>query len=211
MGLTKIPFFFTPISKPLLYDQPDIMQQKKEQRPFSLVYPSPEGATIEIFYKDENLWFNLKNAAILLGTREISISRQIDRILKTNAQTASEQLFIPAPDESLYYRLDLLIAIGYYINADKTFHLMNWVKPRLKYVLKTDHGVSERKEQQNIVPFISDSDPGKSILQITEQLGIEEHERNILKEKPVTKTEFPDFERILKSMLDLPPVKMNKR
>ena len=115
---------------------------KKER--FLLYDSGKEKVSIEVFFKDENIWLTQKLMAELFGVDRSVITKHLRNIFEDqelNESSVCANFGHTAKDKKIYttkyYNLDAIISVGYRVNSQKATKFRIWATKKLKeYILK---------------------------------------------------------------------------
>ncbi|HIG94176.1 MAG: hypothetical protein QT05_C0039G0005 [archaeon GW2011_AR13] len=115
---------------------------KKER--FLLYDSGKEKVSIEVFFKDENIWLTQKLMAELFGVDRSVITKHLRNIFEDqelNESSVCANFAHTAKDKKIYttkyYNLDAIISVGYRVNSQKATKFRIWATKKLKeYILK---------------------------------------------------------------------------
>ncbi|GAB6888698.1 RhuM family protein [Desulfothermus okinawensis JCM 13304] len=152
---------------------------------------------IEVQLKEETIWLNLNQIALLFEKDKSVISRHIKNIFKTEEldRDSTVAKFATVQTEGKrkvkrtieYFNLDVIIAVGYRVNSKKATQFRIWATNVLKNYLIKGYAVNEKrltqeklKELEETIKFIKDnittpsltSSEVKGLLEIIERYAL---------------------------------------
>jgi len=115
---------------------------KKER--FLLYDLDKEKVSVEVFFKDENIWLTQKAMSDLFNVGIPAINKHLSNIFETGElikNSVISKMEITANDGKKYltnfYNLDAIISVGYRVNSQKATKFRIWATKKLKeYILK---------------------------------------------------------------------------
>jgi prophage maintenance system killer protein/prophage antirepressor-like protein len=129
---------------------------------------------IEVQLKEETIWLNLNQVALLFGVKKAAISKHIKNIFTTKEldpeATVSKMETVKLEGSRkvkrviTYYNLDVIIAVGYRVNSKKATQFRIWATQVLKNYLIQGYALNEKKltekrikEIENTIKFIKEN------------------------------------------------------
>jgi prophage maintenance system killer protein len=156
------------------------------------IYQDDDGqTTLEVQLKDETVWLNQQQMASLFQTERSVITKHINNIFKSeelDKPAVCAKIAHTAADNKTYqtnfYNLDVIIAVGYRVNAKRGTQFRIWATSILKDHLVKGYTLNQRRlaekgilEAQQVLSLLTNtlenqnlvSDEGRSVLNIVNQ------------------------------------------
>ncbi|MEK6198237.1 MAG: virulence RhuM family protein [Desulfobacterales bacterium] len=154
-----------------------------------IIYKTPDGKTsLEVQLEKETVWLTQKQLSDLFGSERSVITKHINNIFKSlelEKNSASAKFAHTASDGKTYqtnfYNLDVIIAVGYRVNAKRGTQFRQWATSVLKDHLIKGYTVNERRlaekglsEMEQTIALLAKtlerhetlSDEGKAVLEV---------------------------------------------
>ena len=154
-----------------------------------IIYKTPDGKTsLEVQLEKETVWLTQKQLSDLFGSERSVITKHINNIFKSlesEKNSASAKFAHTASDGKTYqtnfYNLDVIIAVGYRVNAKRGTQFRQWATSVLKDHLIKGFTVNERRlaekglsEMEQTIALLAKtlerhetlSDEGKAVLEV---------------------------------------------
>lgn len=113
-----------------------------------IFYTTPEGdIKIEVFYEGETFWMTQKAMTKLFGVEVPAISKHLSNIYETNElnrestisvlETLKKEGSRSVKRKVEYYRLEVILAVGYRVNSSQATQFRIWATNTLKeFIIK---------------------------------------------------------------------------
>ena len=117
-----------------------------------VLYKPNEQFQLEVQLKDETVWLNVNQIALLFDRNRTVISRHIRNIYKegeldeniTCAKFAHMGMDADQVYETTYYNLDVIISVGYRVKSKRGVEFRQWANKILKDYLLKGYAVNQR-------------------------------------------------------------------
>ena len=117
-----------------------------------VLYRPNEQVQLEVQLKDETVWLNVNQIALLFDRDRTVISRHIRNIYKegeldeniTCAKFAHMGMDADQVYETTYYNLDVIISVGYRVKSKRGVEFRQWANKILKDYLLKGYAVNQR-------------------------------------------------------------------
>ncbi len=182
-----------------------------------LIIYKDKNKEIKVQLKEETIWLNINQIALLFEVQKAAISKHIKNIysskeLKKSAtvskmETVQVEGGRKVKRKITYYNLDIIIAVGYRVNSKKATQFRIWATQVLKNYLIKGYVINDKKitnqrikELEKVIKFIKEniktsqltSLEAKGMLEIIEKYvkvweWIEEYDKGIIKIERRTK------------------------
>ena len=111
---------------------------------FLLYKMGDEDVSVEVFFKNENIWLSQKLMGNLFGVDRSVITKHLNNIFlveELDENLVCAKFAHTAADEKVYstkyYNLDAIISVGYRVNSGKATKFRVWATKKLReYILK---------------------------------------------------------------------------
>ncbi|MCK4649716.1 virulence RhuM family protein [Candidatus Pacearchaeota archaeon] len=111
---------------------------------FLLYKADDEEISVEVFFRDENIWLSQKLMGNLFGVDRSVITKHLNNIFlrgELNENSVCAKFAHAANDKKIYsikyYNLDAIISVGYRVNSQKATKFRIWATSKLReYILK---------------------------------------------------------------------------
>jgi hypothetical protein len=118
-----------------------------------ILYQSGDGSSaIDVYLKDETVWLTQKQIAELFETERSVVTKHIGNIFKTaemGENSVCAKFAHTAADGKRYqtkhYNLDVIIAVGYRVNAKRGTQFRIWATSVLKDHLVQGYSINQRR------------------------------------------------------------------
>lgn len=118
-----------------------------------VLYQSEDGKTsLDVHLKDETVWLTQKEVSSLFETERSVVTKHINNIFRTeelDAAAVCAKFAHTAADgkkyQTKYYNLDVIIAVGYRVNAKRGTQFRIWASKVLKDFLVRGYAFNERR------------------------------------------------------------------
>lgn len=198
-----------------------------------VLYQSEDGQTaLDVHLKDETVWLTQKEISSLFETERSVVTKHINNIFRTEELVAAAvcaKFAHTAADgktyQTNYYNLDVIIAVGYRVNAKRGTQFRIWASKVLKEYLVRGYSLNQHRlaeigvgEARQVLALLAKTlechdlvnDEGRAVLDIvsryakTWQLLLQYDEGNLSlpEEKHETKSSL-DIEEVRKAIMAL--------
>lgn len=114
--------------------------------------PDTDGKTVKVQYQDETYWMTQLEMAKLFQTTQQNISLHIKNIIETQElpwNSVHKEILIKSSDEKYYkklhYNLDMIISVGYRVNAKRGTAFRQWATQHLKNIILKGYSLDEER------------------------------------------------------------------
>ncbi len=154
-----------------------VVKMKTESKNSSLetIYQSENGALeIRLDGKNETIWANLNQIAMLFGKDKSVISRHIKNIFETKELEERETVAFFATVQMegekvvsrniAFYNLDLVLSVGYRVNSKNATKFRQWATRTLKQYIVKGWSINRDKIKENYDEFLRAIEDLKKVL-----------------------------------------------
>ena len=131
-----------------------------------IIYQSDDGlAKLEVQLEEETVWLTQNQLAELFGSERSVITKHINNIFKSSElmkEAVCAKFAHTASDGKTYqtnfYNLDVIIAVGYRVNAQRGTQFRIWATSVLKDHLIRDYTLNERRLAEKGVKLMQNAE-----------------------------------------------------
>ena len=114
-----------------------------------IIYKSSKGPELEVRLKEETVWLNQAQIAMLFDAERSVITKHLRNIFKSGEleeKSNVQNLHIAGSDKSVkFYNLDAIISVGYRVNSKRATQFRIWATKTLKSHLVKGYTINEKR------------------------------------------------------------------